>query len=575
MKRCPDCRRDYYDDTLVYCLEDGVALVQGSVPAVTDATDEPATAILHETAAPNEAATRAQVHMTEAERPVSAGDASERRSLSANRAAKPLMAASVVILILVGGFFGYRYLSGNSTGQIDSIAVLPFQNVSGDPNLEYLSDGIAESLINSLTHLQQLKVTARNTAFRYRGKDVDAEQIGKDLNVRAVLTGRVRQTGDKLNIQVDLVDAVTGAQLWGEEYERSVADALSIKQAIAREVTEKLRLRLSGEQQQQMVRGETSNAEAYQFYLRGRYYWNRRSADGLKKAIAEFQQAVDRDPSYALGYVGLADSYLLLEEFAGMPTTETLPKAQAALQRALQIDPSLAEAHTSRALIYHYQWEWAAAEEAFKKAIALNPKYPTARHWYSIYLRAVGKQADGLREMKLAQELDPLAPNISQNLAIMYLLNNDADSAIREFRKVIDLDPNFAPARANLGHAYIKQKRYEEAVAEFQKSVELSDRASLGLSGLGYAYAVSGKREEALQIVKELEEKYAKGESIGQYPARVYAGLGDKDQAFAWLEKDFQKRSGLLSFVTWWFTFDDLRSDPRYADLMRRMNLPQ
>ncbi len=579
MKRCPECRRDYYDDTLAFCLEDGTALVQGSVPS----PDELQTAILHETAPPQEAATRAQIHTTEqtaalraaeAQPQMSLGELSEKRSFSANRAAKPLIATGFVLLLILGGLFFYRYLS-SETGQIDSIAVLPFQNVSGDPNFEYLSDGIAESLINSLTQIQQLKVIARNTAFRYKGKDVDAEQVGRDLSVRAVLTGRVRQVGDRLNIQVDLVDAATGAQLWGEEYDRPAADALSIKQAIAREITGNLRLRLSGEQEQQMIAGETTSAEAYQSYLRGRFYWNRRSADGLKRAITEFQQAVDRDTGYALGYVGLADCYLVLEEYAGTPATETLPKAQAAADRALQIDPSLAEAYASKGLIFLNQWKWAESEDAFKKAIELNPKYPTSRHWYSIYLRAKRRHVEGLREMKLAQELDPLSPTISQNVAMMYLLNDDVESAVREWQKVIELEPNFPPAHANLAHVYLKQRRYEEAVATSQRAVDLSGRASLYLSALGHAYAVAGKRAEALQILREMEERYAKGESVAQYLARVYAGLGDKDQAFAWLEKDFTNRSGLLHTITWWQFYDDLRSDPRYTDLVRRMNLAE
>jgi TolB-like protein/Flp pilus assembly protein TadD len=573
MKRCPECRRDYYDDTLLYCLDDGNALLEG--PAKMGA-DEPATAILHETAPPGEAATRAQIHTTAAAEPPGLGGATERRSHSANRTAKPMIALAAVVVVLIGGFFGYRYFnSGAGSGSIDSIAVLPFQNVSGDANLEYLSDGIAESLINSLTQLQQLKVIARNTAFRYKGKDVDAEQIGRDLSVRAVLTGRVRQAGDKLNIQVDLVDAVTGAQLWGEEYERPVTDALSIKQAIAREVTEKLRIRISGEQEQQLVKRETSNADAYQSYLRGRYYWNRRSVDGIRKAITEFQQAVDSDPSYALGHVGLADCYLLMEEYAGTPATDTLPKAQAAVDRALQIDPSLAEAHASKGLLYTFQWRWPEAEGEFKKAIELNPKYPTSRHWYSIYLRARGRHVEGLREMKTARELDPLAPNISQNLAMMYWLNDEAESAIREWQKVIELEPNFAPAYGNLGLAYVKRRRYEEALAMCQRAVEVSGRTSIYLSQLGYAYAVADKRPEAIQILKEMEERYAGGESVGQYLARVHIGLGDKDQAFAWLEKDFKNRSGLLPTITWWQYYDDLRSDPRYADLVRRMGLAQ
>ena len=570
MKRCPECRRDYYDDTLVFCLEDGTALVQGSVPS----PDEPQTAILHETASPGEAATRAQIHTTD--HTVVLPENDERSAVKTASRGNSLIAGVLgTILLTALGVGGYLLYGRGSSDQIDSIAVLPFENSSGNADSEYISDGIAESLINSLSQLQQLKVVARNTAFRYKGKDVDAIQIGKDLSVRAVLTGRVRQIGDRLNIQVDLVDALTGAQLWGEEYERPASDALSIKQAIASEVTDKLRLRLSGEQQQQLVKRETSNADAYQSYLRGRYYWNRRSVDGLKKAITEFQQAVDSDPSYALGHVGLADCYLLMEEYAGTPASETLPKAEAAADRALQIDPSLAEAHASKGLLYNNQWRWAESEQAFKRSIELNPKYPTSRHWYSIYLRVKGRHVEGLREMKVAQELDPLSPTISQNLAMLYMLNSDVDSAIREWRKVTELEPTFPPAHANLGLAYIKQRRYEEALAACERAVEVSGRTSLFLSQLGHAYAVMGKRAEALQILKEMEAKHAAGESVGQYHARVYAGLGDKDQAFAWLEKDFASRSGLLPNITWWQFYDDLRSDPRYTDLVRRMNLAE
>ena len=293
---------------------------------------------------------------------------------------------AAIILLLVAGIAYYFYSARDgSRAAIDSIAVLPLVNASNDPNTEYLSDGISEALINSLTELRQLKVIARSTAFRYKGKEVDPQAVGRDLNVRAVFMGRVRQVGDTLNIQVDLVDAVTGAQLWGEEYERKVSDIVSVKQAIAREVTEKLRLRLSGEEQRRLVKRDTTNAEAYQFYLRGRYFWNKRTADGLKKAIEQFQQAIDHDPNYALGYVGLADCYLVSEEYAGVPANETLSKARAAADRALQIDDSLAEAHTSSAMIYQQQWRWADAEEEFKRAISLNPNYPTAHHWFAIY----------------------------------------------------------------------------------------------------------------------------------------------------------------------------------------------
>jgi len=476
-------------------------------------------------------------------------------------------------LLLLTAVAGAYFLSslGRGAGAINSIAVLPLVNASNNPDTEYLSDGISESLINSLTALQQLRVIARTTAFRYKGKEVDPRAVGRELNVGAVLMGRVRQVGDRLNIQVDLVDATTGDQLWGEEYERAVADVLSIKQAIAREVTEKLKLRLSGEQQQQLAKRETTNPAAYQYYLRGRYLWSKRTADAIRKAIEQFQQALELDSTYALGYVGLADCYLVLEQYGGVPTSEMLPKASAAVDRALQIDDSLAEAHTSLAEIYQRQWRWAEAEQEFRRAISLNPNYPTAHAWFTMYFRIKRRFDDALRESKRAQELDPLSP-IGGGASI-YLLKNDINSAIEQNKRHIAFDPNFAQGHRWLGLAYIKQRRYEEALTELQQGVKLSGRSGQFLGDLGYCYALMGKQAEARQILKELEERYDRREATGINLAQVYAGFGDKDQVFDWLEKDFQQRSGVLPYINWWVNFDDLRSDPRYADLLRRMGL--
>jgi TolB-like protein/Flp pilus assembly protein TadD len=509
------------------------------------------------------------------------GQAAETIPLTASlisriKQTKPGFAMILAVLVVAAAALlvaAYFFYFARPAKAIDSIAVLPLVNTSNDPNTEYLSDGISEALINSLTELRQLRVIARSTAFRYKGKEVEPQAVGRDLNVRAVLMGRVRQLGDTLNIQVDLVDATTGAQLWGKEYERKVSDMLSVKQAIAREVTEKLRLSLSSEDQRQLVKSDTTNAEAYQFYLRGRYFWNKRTANGIRKAIEQFQQAIDRDPNYALGYVGLADCYLLLEQFAGVHSSEILPKARAAVDHALQLDDSLAEAHTSSASIYQKLWRWEEAEEESKRAIGLNPNYPTAHHWYAYYFYIKRQFDDAMREIKRAHELDPLSPVISENVALVYILKNDLNSAIEQCRRTIELDPSFADAHYVLGFAYLKRGRNEEATAEFQKAVELSGRAGTYLGNLGYCYAVTGKRAEALAILKELEEKYTKRESTGQFLAAVYAGLGDKDQAFAWLERDFQQRSGQLPTITWRLQFEDLRSDPRYADLVRRMGL--
>jgi serine/threonine protein kinase/Flp pilus assembly protein TadD len=483
---------------------------------------------------------------------------------------RSLIIALLALIVAAAGLAYLIYFRAPAR-KIDSIAVLPFSNASGDPNTEYLSDGISEALINSLTELQQLRVVARSTAFHYKGKEVDPQAVGRELNVRAVLMGRVRQMGDTLNIQVDLVDATTGAQLWGQEYERKTSDLLSIKQAVAREVTEKLRLRLSGEEQQRLVKRDTTNAEAYQSYLRGRYYWNKRTADGLRKAIEQFQQATDKDPNYALAYVGLADSYLLLEYYAGTPASETLAKAYA--ERALQLDETLAEAHASLGLINDFLWQFGEAEKEYKRAISLNPNYPTTHHWYSRHLRGLGRLNEALAEIKRAQELDPLSSIISENVALIYLLKNDLNSAVEQCKRIIELDPSFPAAHDELGWVYLKQQRYEEATAEFQKAVESSGRASLYLGDLGYYYAVTGRRPDTLAILKELEERYARHEAIGLNLAGVYAGLGDKDQAFAWLERNFQQRGGVLPEIIWRFSFEDLRSDPRYADLVRRMGL--
>jgi TolB-like protein/Flp pilus assembly protein TadD len=482
----------------------------------------------------------------------------------------------------IGLFFIGRYTaqnsrsaSGSSIGLPEkSIAVLPFDNAIHDAETEYLSDGIAEALINSLTELQQLKVIARSTAFRYKGKQIDPQGVGRELNVRTVLMGVVRQSGDRLNVQVDLVDARTGAQLWGQEYERKLADVLAVKQALVREVTEKLRLRLTGEQQQRLTHRDTTNPEAYQFYLRGRYYWNKRTAENLTKAMEQFQQAADKDANYALAYVGLADCWLLQEDYVGIPASETYPKAKAFAQRALQLDGSLAEAHTSLAYVYTSLWEWEQAEEEFKRSIKLNPNYSTAPHWYSIYLLSLGRIDEAMAEIKRAHELDPLSAVIGTTFTYAYSAEGDVNSSIAQCKTVIDLDPNYPRAHEYLGLGYLKQGRHPEAIAELQKAVQLSERERRPLRDLGYGYAISGKHAEALAVLKELESKYEKHEAIAQDLAAVYAGLGEKDRAFAWLEKDFQVRSGLLAWTRWTPAFESLRSDPRFTDLLRRMGFP-
>jgi len=510
--------------------------------------------------------------------PVSAASAASRRAGPRG----PLIGALALLLIALGVgalvFFRAKTLqTGKSPvalqANTQSIAVLPFENASNDPNAEYLSEGISEALINSLTELQQLKVIARSTAFHYKGKDVDPKRVGRELQVATVLTGKVRQMQDALSVQVDLVDAATGAQLWGAAYDRKISDVVTVKQTIAREVTEKLKLKLSGEDQRRLVKRDTANAEAYQFYLRGRYLWNKRTPEGLNLAIDQFQQAIERDPNFALGYVGLADAYLLVQQYIGVPSRDAMPKARAAVDRALQIDESLPEAHASSGLAYQFAWQWPQAEKEYQRALSLNDNYPGAHHWFGVYLYITRQLDSSEREIRRAQELDPLSQIISANLAIIFLLRNDTDAAFAQCQKIIQLDPNHISGHDWLGWTYVKQGRYPEAIAEREKVAELSQGSGPQLGGLGYVYALSGRRAEALAILKDLEEKYARGETIGQHVAAIYYGLGDKDQAFAWLEKDFAAHSAELQHIMERVQFEQIRSEPRGIDLIRRMGL--
>ncbi len=488
-------------------------------------------------------------------------------------------AALCAIALAVGAFVLFRSdvsrwrTKTATTPPAHSIAVLPFENASNDPNAEYLSEGISEALINSLTELRQLRVIARSTAFHYKGKDIDPRRVGRELQVAAVLTGRVRQMQDALSVQVDLVDATTGAQLWGEAYERRISDVIAVKQAIAREVTQKLKLKLSGEEERRLVKRDSTNPEAYQSYLRGRYHWNRRTPKGLEQAIKEFQQAIDRDPNFALGYVGLADAYLLVQQYVGVPSSEAMPKARAAADRALQIDDSLAEAHASSGLAHQFAWQWPQAEQEFQRAISLNDNYATAHHWFCGYFLVQRRFDDALREIRRAQELDPLSAIISANLAIIFLNKNETEAAIDQCQKIIQLDPNHLSGHDWLGWAYVKNEQLPEAIREREKTVEISQRAGPMLSGLGYVYGIAGRRSEALGILKELKESYNRGGLAAQNLAAVFEGLGDRDQAFAWLEKDFEQHSAELQFITWRVQFRNLRTDTRYADLVRRMGL--
>ncbi|MGI8918612.1 MAG: protein kinase domain-containing protein [Pyrinomonadaceae bacterium] len=463
------------------------------------------------------------------------------------------LGVALLLAILVGAIsvLGYYLYSRSNKGTIGSIAVLPFQNRNSDADTEYLSDGLAESLIYRLSQLPNLKVSPTSSVLRYKGQAVDAQKIAAELNVDAVMSGRLVQRGEDLTISVELIDARNNKLLWGEQYERKMTDLLATQREIASTIAEKLQLKLSATDDKGITKRYTNDNEAYQLYLKGRYYWNRRTAENLKKAIEQFKSATDRDSNFALAFGGLADCYAVLSEYAGTPTSETLPKSRAYAERALAIDGQLAEPHATLGAVNEYSWQWADAEKEFKRAIELNPNYPTTYHWYSIFLKAEGRNEEAAAIIKRAQELDPLSSVIAVNISRMYQLQNNHDASIENSLKLIELDPNFGPAYQYLALSYLKRGRNAEAIAAAEKAVNLTNRSGITLGDLGYVYAASGKRAGVIDIIGELEDKYARNEAIGQHMATVYVGLGDTDKAFEWLERDFQARNGRLAEIRW------------------------
>ena len=577
MKRCPQCNRIETDDGLAFCRADGTALVSESGAV----NGEVNTAKFGSSYASSEVETSILPHTTDASinrptapttvLPATATPGTTREPSKSKRQGFVIaLAAVIAVAIAVAGYF---YFTRNRTSAIESIAVLPFENRSGSSDTDYLSDGLADSLIYRLSQLPNLKVSPTSSVMKYKGKSTDVGGIAKELQVDAVMSGRLVQRGDDLSISVQLIDARSNKLIWAEQYERKMSDLLATQREIATSIAQKLQLKLSGADSKGITKHYTESNEAYQFYLKGRFYWNKRTGENLKKAIEQFQQAADKDPNFALAYAGLADCYSLLEEYAGIPSSETLPKAKAAALRALQIDDSLAEAHASVGYIDIHSWQFAEAEKEFQRAIELNPNYPTAHQWYHVYFRMLGKLDEAYAEIKRAQQLDPLSSIISINVGDLYVLKGDVPSAIEEYKKVIEFDPNFARAHGHLGLAYLRQGRQQEALVELQKGVELSGQASELLSFLGYGYGVMGKRVEAMAVLKELEGRYAKRETPAVYLASICLGLGDKDQALSWLERDFRTHTGMLTFAAFYHHFEVLRDDPRYLDLLRRIGL--
>jgi serine/threonine protein kinase/tetratricopeptide (TPR) repeat protein len=464
---------------------------------------------------------------------------------------------------------------------IDSIAVLPFTNDSGDANMEYLSDGLTESLIDNLSQLPNLRVAARSSVFRYKdrridGKEIDPRKIGQDLHVTAVLSGRLLRRGDTLIVRAELTDVSNSWHLWGGQFTRQPEDVFALQEDLSREISGKLKLRLSGNEKRRLTKRYTADAEAYQLYLKGRYQWNKRDPERYRKALEYFQQAIERDPDYALAYAGMADTYAQLSFFNVFPPRDVMPKAKAAAEKALSIDDHLGEAHVSLGYVsYTYDFDWAAAGKHFDQGLALNPTYAKAHSFYPLYLSSVGRSQEAIAAATSALEQDPASPGNSHNLAVQLYLAGQFDQAIDQSRKTLDLDPTVAVAYALLGQSYSAKRMDREGLPPAEKYAELSRDSAMSLALLGYTHARLGERSQALHALEQLSAASKQNYTPAFAFAWIYTGLGDHQQAFEWLEKAREERFTRLAYLRQETFWEPLRSDPRFTDLLHRIGFPQ
>jgi serine/threonine protein kinase/Tfp pilus assembly protein PilF len=459
---------------------------------------------------------------------------------------------------------------------ITSIAVLPFENVSKDPEFEYLSDGIAGSLINSLATVPKLRVMARSTVFRYKGREIDPRAVGRDLNVRAVLTGRMMQSGGSLRIGAELVDVATGSQLWGAQYDRKSGDIFTIQDEISNEISGKLRLQLTRAEKKKLTHRHTEDHEAYRLYLQGRHHWNRWTEEGFYKAIEYFQQAVERDPRYALAYTGLAESYVLLGWNSYLPAKDAFPKAKVAALTALQFDPDLGEAHTPMAAVHWlHDWDWQQARREFERSLELCPTYATANHWHAEFLMTMGRQISAIARMKESQDFDPLSLIISVAIGWANYMARRYDDAIEQLRRTVELDPNYPVTYWILGLLHRKLGRFDAAIADGEKGVTFSGGSPMLRAALAQTYAEAGRTQDARRVLDELSALAQQKYVAPHFFAGIYVGLGEYDRAIEYLEKSYDEHCHWLIYLHMDPGMDPLRGDARFQNLLRRVGLPE
>ncbi len=531
MKRCPECRRDYYDDSLLYCLEDGTALVQGSVPS----PDEPQTAVLSES-------------------PKFAGDRFDEPQTAIFPFSEPADVRTPML-------------------SAQSIAVLPFAHLSSKPDDEYFCDGLAEELLNALSRIDRLKVAARTSAFSFKGKNATIKEIARTLGVNTILEGSVRKAGDRLRITAQLVNAADGYHLWSERYDREMKNIFDVQDEIAVAVVDALKVKLFGEEKAAVLKHHTRDAEALDHYLRGLAYFTRFTPEYFHKAIEAFEQAIAIDPNYASAYAGLAECYSELSFFAF--AREWMLKAKEAARKAVELDDMLGKAHNSLAVtLMYYDRDFAGAEREFKRAIALDPRSAHVQMWYGWFLGLTRRFEECLDQMKRAQELDPLAHLIAFGIGAIYLWSGQLTRSIEQLGRVADLNPNFPLSHTYLAEAYIEKGDFAAAISAIENApIPLDD--SISLSSVAYTYAKAGDRKKASQILRELEAPPNGDNTQAVHIAQVYVGFGDNERALTWLEKACDDNSPWLIWLGVDPAFDPLRGDPRFKALLNRMNLPE
>ena len=575
MKRCPQCNRVESDEALSFCRIDGASLVNDSSPFDDEAgtvrpdptSTEASTIILGQTT--NAAAPRSGPTTVLSAQPTATTGPIGNSKLSGKKIGIVVVVTAMVAAISAVIVFFVR--SKNTHTIIQSIAVMPFVNASGNADVEYLSDGMTETLISSLSQLPNLNVKPRSSVFRYKGQETDPQTVAKELNVEAVLNGRVAQRGQDIDLFVELVDSALNKVVWSQQYNRKQTDLVSLQIDVARDISTRLKTKLSGADEAKVTKTYTTNPEAYQLYLKGNFYQTKYTEDGYKKGIEYYEKAIAIDPNYALAYHGIANAY----DFANgwyLPPKESEPKAKAAALKALELDDGLAETHYLLGkILFWYEWDWATAEREWKRANELDPSYPSD---YPLYLAAIGRLEEAVKAQEVVHQRFPLDLNVNLDFAGILLSAGRYDDSIEQTRKALELDQNFWWSYQTLGLAYERKKQYSEAVAALERA-RLADDNPSSLGYLGYVYGTAGKKAEAQKALEELKE-LSKKRYVSPYNfACVYTGLNDKDQAFEWLERTYQERSFFMTQLKADTVLDNLRPDPRFKDLLKRMNLPE